>query len=63
MDINIEKRLLTLDLATILEPYIHRPGKQTWIGEHELFENPGKIIRVLKPQKKTYFFYTSISKI
>ncbi len=34
MDINIEKRLLTLDLASILEPYIHRPGKQTWMGEH-----------------------------
>ena len=34
MEINIEKRLLTLDLASILEPYIHRPGKQTWIGEH-----------------------------
>ncbi len=34
MRINIEKRLLTLDLASILEPYIHRPGKQSWVGEH-----------------------------
>lgn len=32
--INIEKRLLTLNLPSILEPSIHRPGKQTWIGEH-----------------------------
>lgn len=34
MRINIEKRLLTFNLPSILEPYIHRPGKQTWIGEH-----------------------------
>jgi DUF1680 family protein len=34
MTINLEKRLLTLNLASILEPYVHRPGKQTWIGEH-----------------------------
>lgn len=34
MRINIEKRLLTLNLPSILEPYLHRPGKQTWIGEH-----------------------------
>ncbi len=27
MDINIERRLLTLDLPSILEPYTHRPGK------------------------------------
>lgn len=32
--INIEKRLLTLNLPSILEPYIHRPGKQSWVGEH-----------------------------
>ncbi len=34
MRINIEKRLLTLNLPSILEPYINPPGKQTWIGEH-----------------------------
>ena len=34
MRINLEKRLLTLNLASLLEPYAHRPGKQTWIGEH-----------------------------
>jgi hypothetical protein len=27
MRINIEKRSLTLSLPSILEPYIHRPGK------------------------------------
>lgn len=34
ISINIEKRLLTLNLPSILEPYKNRPGKQTWIGEH-----------------------------
>jgi uncharacterized protein len=34
MRINLEHRLLTLNLPSILEPYQHRPGKQTWIGEH-----------------------------
>ena len=34
MRINLERRLLTLNLPAILEPYLHRPGKQTWIGEH-----------------------------
>ncbi|MBO0936057.1 glycoside hydrolase family 127 protein [Fibrella sp. HMF5335] len=34
MRINLERRLLTLNLPSILEPYQHRPGKQTWIGEH-----------------------------
>ncbi len=34
MRTNLEGRLLTLNLTSILEPYVHRPGKQTWIGEH-----------------------------
>ncbi len=34
MQINVEKRLLQLDLDMILEPFIHRPGKQWWAGEH-----------------------------
>ena len=34
MQINIEKRLLQLKLDTILEPFVHRPGAQWWIGEH-----------------------------
>ncbi len=32
--INLEKRLLTIDLESILEPYRNRPGAQQWIGEH-----------------------------
>lgn len=34
MQINVEKRLLTLDLDMILEPFENRPGKQWWSGEH-----------------------------
>ena len=34
MQINVEKRLLTLDLDIILEPFENRPGKQWWSGEH-----------------------------
>ncbi len=34
MAINVEKRLLTLDLDMILEPFVNRPGKQWWAGEH-----------------------------
>jgi len=34
MQINVEKRLLQLKLDTILEPFVHRPGAQWWIGEH-----------------------------
>ena len=34
MAINVEKRLLTLDLDMILEPFLNRPGKQWWAGEH-----------------------------
>ncbi len=34
MQISLEKRLLTLNMQSLLEPYVHRPGKQTWIGEH-----------------------------
>ena len=34
MAINVEKRLLRLDLVMILEPFVNRPGKQWWAGEH-----------------------------
>lgn len=34
MRINFEKRLLTLDLDSILKPYTHRPGVQKWAGEY-----------------------------
>jgi len=34
MQINVEKRLLQLDLDTILDPYANRPGSQWWAGEH-----------------------------
>ena len=34
MQINVEKRLLTLDLDLLLEPFKHRPGVQWWVGEH-----------------------------
>jgi DUF1680 family protein len=34
MSINVEKRLLALDLDMLLEPFINRPGKQWWAGEH-----------------------------
>ena len=34
MAINVEKRLLRLDLDMILDPFINRPGKQWWAGEH-----------------------------
>ena len=33
MRVNVEKRLLQLDLDMILDPYINRPGKQWWAGE------------------------------
>jgi DUF1680 family protein len=32
--INLEKRLLSIDLESILAPYKNRPGAQQWIGEH-----------------------------
>ena len=34
MQINVEKRLLTLDLDMILDPFANRPGPQWWVGEH-----------------------------
>lgn len=34
LDVNLEKRLLQIDSATILAGFEHRPGAQTWIGEH-----------------------------
>ena len=34
LDVNLEKRLLHIDSATILAGFKHRPGAQTWIGEH-----------------------------
>ncbi len=32
--INLEQRLLKIDSATLLSGFVHRPGSQTWIGEH-----------------------------
>ena len=32
--INLEKRLLRIDSAILLSGFEHRPGSQTWIGEH-----------------------------
>lgn len=32
--INLEKRLLKIDSAILLSGFEHRPGSQTWIGEH-----------------------------
>ena len=34
MKINLEKRLLQINLESILTPYTHRPGVQEWTGEH-----------------------------
>ncbi len=34
MQVNVEKRLLALDLDMLLEPFVNRPGKQWWAGEH-----------------------------
>ena len=34
MRINLEKRLLAIDSATLLAGFEHRPGAQVWIGEH-----------------------------
>ena len=34
ININSEKRLLKLDLDMILDPFVNRPGKQWWAGEH-----------------------------
>jgi DUF1680 family protein len=34
LDVNLEKRLLHIDSATILAGFKHRPGAQTWVGEH-----------------------------
>ncbi len=34
MRVNLEKRLLAIDSATLLSGFEHRPGAQVWIGEH-----------------------------
>ena len=34
LDVNLQKRLLHIDSATILAGVERRPGAQTWIGEH-----------------------------
>ncbi len=34
MRINLQKRLLKLNIDSILEPFIHRPSVQLWAGEH-----------------------------
>lgn len=32
--INLDKRLLLIDSGILLSGFVHRPGSQTWIGEH-----------------------------
>ena len=34
MLVNLEKRLLKLNLDSLLAPYVKRPGPQPWAGEH-----------------------------
>ena len=34
LQVNLEKRLLQIDSATLLSGFKKRPGAQTWIGEH-----------------------------
>jgi DUF1680 family protein len=34
LDVNLRKRLLQIDSATLLSGFERRPGSQTWIGEH-----------------------------
>ena len=34
LGVNLEKRLLKIDSAILLSGFRHRPGSQTWIGEH-----------------------------
>ncbi len=34
LNVNLEKRLLKIDSATLLSGFRKRPGAQTWIGEH-----------------------------
>lgn len=34
MSRNIENRLLQIDEAGLIEPYIKRPGNHPWAGEH-----------------------------
>lgn len=34
LDVNLHKRLLEIDSATILAGFERRPGAQTWVGEH-----------------------------
>jgi len=34
MNVNLEKRLLQIDSATLLSGFRKRPGAQTWLGEH-----------------------------
>lgn len=34
MQINVDKRLMQLDLDMILDPFANRPGSQWWVGEH-----------------------------
>jgi DUF1680 family protein len=34
MQINVEKRLLHLEMDSLLKPFVHRPGVQWWVGEH-----------------------------
>lgn len=34
MTINVEKRLLAVDVDSFLKPFRRRPGAQAWVGEH-----------------------------
>jgi DUF1680 family protein len=34
MQINVNRRLMQLDLDMILDPFVNRPGSQWWAGEH-----------------------------
>ena len=34
MKVNLEKRLMTEDLESLLAPYKNRPGVQAWAGEY-----------------------------
>ena len=34
MRVNLQERLLTVNTGPLLAGYVHRPGQQTWIGEH-----------------------------
>ena len=61
MSINVEKRLLQLDLDMLLDPFVNRPGKQWWAGEHvgkylhaaTFAWHVGTVIQEAPPNRKT----------